>query len=79
MHILQTPASKQLSFKCIARQPERWPGMLNILPESFADFKLKIWVKKKWNQRFSDVEDNKHFSIHTNKMARTPTHTENMV
>jgi len=41
MHILQTPASKQLSFKCIARLPERWPGILNILPESLADFKQK--------------------------------------
>ncbi len=41
MYILQKPASKQLSFKCIARPPERWQGMLNILPESFADFKQK--------------------------------------
>ncbi len=41
MYILQKPESKQMSFKCIAKPPEHWQGMLNIMPESFADFKKK--------------------------------------
>lgn len=45
MYILQKPVSKQLSFKCIARAPEHWQGIINMLPESLADFKQKTRIK----------------------------------
>lgn len=66
-----------MSLKCVARTPERWQPMLNILPESFADFKQKS-KDKKMKPCFSDVKDMKHFCMHTDKQAPNDTHTENM-
>lgn len=69
---------QQPSFKCIARQPEHWQGMLNILPESFADFKQKIRIKNE--TCFSLFFRCGTFCIHTDKTTPcAPTHTENMV
>lgn len=68
---------QQPSCKCIARQPEHWQGMLNILPESFADFKLKLSIKNETCfSVFFRCGEQETFCIHTDKTVPYDTHSK---